>query len=366
MAELRVECPACDAKLKLSNPALVGKTIRCPKCKERFVVPAEEVQEPTVEDTFEEEEQPEEIKPRKKKKKAKAKKSSQLPYLIGGGAFLVAIVVILIMALGGSDNKKNANVAAGKEVSGDTNADVGRRSGQKKGKEITGDTNTDVGKNSGQNKGKEITGDTSNGIQPASTAVPPQFTYDVAKLGYDPNKPDKTITVREWLGLSSAGNQGPLDYNGKVLASEGRICSMGGGDRSKARAVLTVFNPDDGPTVDHVARTIPIFVFLSDQVDWTRLRPGQIVKVVGQGKRPAGAFDSPQLLNSVILTVSGEGDKPMSSKDVIEAYASAPKKYKAGWVTDQSVTLVGTVYRVPNVKPGLDPLLLVGEPGSLV
>jgi hypothetical protein len=329
------------------------------------VVPAEEVQEPTVEGTFEEEEQPEEMKPRKKKKKAKAKKSSPLPYLIGGGAFLVVIVVILIIALGGSDNKKNANLAAGKEVTGDTNTDVGRHSGQKKGKEITGDTNTDVGKHSEPKKGKEITGDTTNGTQPTSTAAPPQFTYDVAKLGYDPNKPDQTIAARDWPSRFSGGNQDLVSYNGKVLASEGRIRAIWGGDRNViARAALFLFDAD-WPTIKG-RPPVPIMVFLSDQVDWQRLRPGQIVKVVGQAKTPSGTPTEVQLHNSAILTISGDGDKPMSPKDVVDANASEPLKYKSGVVTDHYVTLVGTVYKVPNVKPELEPLLLVGEPGSLV
>ncbi len=363
MAELRVQCPACDARLKLSDPELVGKAIKCPKCKERFVVPVEEDDEPTVEDTFEAEERPEKVKPRKKKK-AKGKKASSLPYLIGGAVFLVAIVVILIVALGGSDNKKNANLAKGKEITRETNTDVGKHSGQKKGKVITSDTETDVGRNSGRENGKETNGDTADETKRTSSAAPPQFTYDVAKLGYDPNKPDQTIAAHEWPRRRSARDQWLSAYEGKVLAVVGRIHAIWGGDHNSiGKASIFLFDAD-GPRVDYASRTVPITVFLSDQVDWQRLRPGQIVKVAGQVRTPPAG--EPQMFNSVILTVSGEGDKPMSPKDLVEAYALEPKKYKAGWVTDLYVTLVGTVYRVPNVKPGLDPLLLVGEPGSLV
>ncbi len=35
-------CPHCDAKLKLKNPELAGKKIKCPKCAEPFVVTPDE------------------------------------------------------------------------------------------------------------------------------------------------------------------------------------------------------------------------------------------------------------------------------------------------------------------------------------
>jgi Leucine-rich repeat (LRR) protein len=43
---LTCRCPACQALLKLKDPAVVGKKIRCPKCSEAFVVQALDSAEP--------------------------------------------------------------------------------------------------------------------------------------------------------------------------------------------------------------------------------------------------------------------------------------------------------------------------------
>ena len=39
MDVLRTECPSCENTLRLKNPDLAGKRIRCPKCEEPFRVP---------------------------------------------------------------------------------------------------------------------------------------------------------------------------------------------------------------------------------------------------------------------------------------------------------------------------------------
>jgi hypothetical protein len=41
MTEIKVVCPSCSALLKLANPSLAGKKIRCPKCKGVVPVPAD-------------------------------------------------------------------------------------------------------------------------------------------------------------------------------------------------------------------------------------------------------------------------------------------------------------------------------------
>jgi predicted Zn finger-like uncharacterized protein len=38
VSPLRAACPACKSKLKLRDSKLVGKRIRCPKCKEPMLV----------------------------------------------------------------------------------------------------------------------------------------------------------------------------------------------------------------------------------------------------------------------------------------------------------------------------------------
>src|SRR5579872_3926246 len=44
----QIECPHCETKLKIKNPSLFGKKIRCPKCSEPFVAEAP----PADEDEF--------------------------------------------------------------------------------------------------------------------------------------------------------------------------------------------------------------------------------------------------------------------------------------------------------------------------
>lgn len=40
MSELQAKCPHCQVRMKLKDPALAGKKVRCPKCREPFTVPA--------------------------------------------------------------------------------------------------------------------------------------------------------------------------------------------------------------------------------------------------------------------------------------------------------------------------------------
>jgi hypothetical protein len=86
---IRCVCPSCEAPLVLKNPALAGKEIACPKCKERFVVPSAD------------EDQDDDERPRKKKKKKKAPQSHMGLYLAlgGGGLVLVALAVVLVVIL---------------------------------------------------------------------------------------------------------------------------------------------------------------------------------------------------------------------------------------------------------------------------
>ena len=32
------QCPSCDARLKIQNPAAVGKKVRCPNCQNPFTI----------------------------------------------------------------------------------------------------------------------------------------------------------------------------------------------------------------------------------------------------------------------------------------------------------------------------------------
>ena len=87
-----IQCPECQAKLKLRNAPSPGKKIICPKCQTPFAIGEEELALPTAE-VLEEEEEPQ--KPKLKKKKRKGSNSS-LGLIIGlsiGGLLLVGAMV---------------------------------------------------------------------------------------------------------------------------------------------------------------------------------------------------------------------------------------------------------------------------------
>lgn len=106
-----IECPECQARLKLRNKPTAGKKIICPKCQMSFVCGAEEESAPAASlsrktpapPPEEEEEQEEEpvIKPKKKKKKGKSS-GSGMGLIIGlsvGGLILVGGLVWGVMFL---------------------------------------------------------------------------------------------------------------------------------------------------------------------------------------------------------------------------------------------------------------------------
>jgi hypothetical protein len=83
MAEpIRTACPQCDCRVNVADPNLVGKKIRCPRCKQAFVVEALEDEAPAKR----------EREPRKFKKKPNEGGSMLPMLLIGGGVLLVLVL----------------------------------------------------------------------------------------------------------------------------------------------------------------------------------------------------------------------------------------------------------------------------------
>jgi hypothetical protein len=83
MAELiRTACPQCDCPVKMNDVKLLGKKIRCPRCKQPFVVEAQEEEVPAES----------ERKPRKFRKRPKGGGSVLPIVLIGGGVLLLLIL----------------------------------------------------------------------------------------------------------------------------------------------------------------------------------------------------------------------------------------------------------------------------------
>jgi hypothetical protein len=142
-APIACTCPSCAGRLTIKDPSLVGKRIRCPKCKEPFTVEAsadveaapvkrkappavpapprksrprtdeEDEAPPSRRQRSRSEDEEEEERPAKKKRKKKKKKANNLPLLIGGGAAaLVAIgvvVAVIVMNSGGSSSSSGQN-----------------------------------------------------------------------------------------------------------------------------------------------------------------------------------------------------------------------------------------------------------------
>jgi predicted Zn finger-like uncharacterized protein len=48
MSEIRFSCPGCDATLRVSDPALAGKKVKCPKCGNITIIPAPDAKAPAV------------------------------------------------------------------------------------------------------------------------------------------------------------------------------------------------------------------------------------------------------------------------------------------------------------------------------
>jgi dienelactone hydrolase len=85
-----ITCPHCDGTFKSQAGIATGKTVACPKCRERFVVAAPAVTAPADDDVMDDDEAP---RPAKRRKKAKSQSSAFVPLLVVGG-FVVVIAVV--------------------------------------------------------------------------------------------------------------------------------------------------------------------------------------------------------------------------------------------------------------------------------
>jgi uncharacterized Zn finger protein (UPF0148 family) len=106
-------CPACDRPLKVKDE-LAGRKVKCPKCGEGVVVPAEEEDEkaavgPPPKKSRPQEHDEEEDRPRKKKKKKKQQDSKMPLILLAGGGLLLVGIVVLVIVLVSSGGKKKAD-----------------------------------------------------------------------------------------------------------------------------------------------------------------------------------------------------------------------------------------------------------------
>src|SRR5262245_22102585 len=112
MPESQLRCPSCKAVLKLAALPPVGKSVRCPKCRDTIRVPADDEDE--REDEEKEETRPA-MRPRSRRgsdgRRRKKRGGPSLGLWLGIGGGVVAAVMVVLVVLGG---KKGADQAVDK------------------------------------------------------------------------------------------------------------------------------------------------------------------------------------------------------------------------------------------------------------
>lgn len=330
MPALRVACPSCDANVTIKNPALAGKTVECPKCGEPMVLP-ELDDEPEPDDDYD--------RPRKKKSKRYKKAAAGgalVRNLAGGAVLLVLLGVGAVVWINRSKDKPAETTDAGSGT-------VPKNAAREPERPVI----------TGANPPKITTGSQPETANPAPA---PKLPYDIAKLGYDPAKPDFTIPAVEWPRRSGPGDAGLVAYNDKVIVTEGRIYAIEGTDAPEGRTGPQTPTGPRGPVRFYFylfdaggklfgadGKAVAVGVHFPPGNDWKRYRPGQVVKVAGRGRTPKDAPTSLDLYNSVVLSVAGEGHPPMTTEQFATAVATNPKEYASNFTTCQYVTLKAVV-----------------------
>jgi predicted Zn finger-like uncharacterized protein len=103
MADSRVFCPACDARLKLTDDWPPGRKIRCPKCNAVFSVPEADEEpiseaKPARRQSAKYDEEDELERPRRRRRKRPVKEGVQPAVLVG---IILACVLLGSAVLGG-------------------------------------------------------------------------------------------------------------------------------------------------------------------------------------------------------------------------------------------------------------------------
>jgi hypothetical protein len=177
-----------------------------------------------------------------------------------------------------------------------------------------------------------------------------------------------TIEAVKWPRRSGSGDRGLLTYNGKIIATEGRIYGFFGNDRparagdpgGALRVGFYLFDAG-GQIFGADGKAVAVTAYLAEGTDWTKFRPGQVLKIVGKATTPDDAPTSLSLANAVVLSVSGEGDPAFTPMQLDAAVDKDTKTYAGGFTTDRSVTLTGVVSAVPKASEGANPVLVVTE-----
>ena len=330
MSGFRVACPECGTRLKIADRALRGTEVACPNCEEVFEVPELEpaagaAKERATSATAQ-------TQPRKSKQRKRLTGSSVARYIVGGVVLLALVGVVVVVWTG---RGKNRDIAGTPPAAGQP--DVGPRSVPPR------------------------TGEPGEPTEPL-----PKLSFDASKLGYDPLRPDQTIPALKWPRRSSRGDTSLTAYNGRIIATTGRIYGLFGTDRGLGNAPLgrtkTQFYlfDADGRLFGDDGKAVAVSVQLADVMDWKQYRPGQVVKVIGRGQTPKDAPTSLSLVDVVVLATTGAGDLPMTTEQLAAAVRSDPKTYTGGFTADRYVTLNGVISDLPAADPqGRNPPVVV-------
>ena len=98
---MRIECPHCEARVRLDEPPEDDTPIRCPECRKKFVPPE-----------MDDEDDRRPARKGGKKRRAAEEPKSMMPWIAAGGVVAVAAVVGIVVVVTSSGSKPAAATAA--------------------------------------------------------------------------------------------------------------------------------------------------------------------------------------------------------------------------------------------------------------
>jgi hypothetical protein len=201
----------------------------------------------------------------------------------------------------------------------------------------------------------------------------PRLNFDVAALGYDPYKPDMTVSVLDWPRRLSRVAQIPESYFGKIITTKGRVALLNGSDekdknvKPTGRLLVRVNLADPGGKLaDDNGKAYFITVHLHPSQDWHKCLPGRIIKVAGRAGDPTSkSRTSLFLLDAVLLSVEGDEDPSMTPEEAVQNYPKMSSSPYRGTVVETYTILTGVVStkQIPSNEHNLYVYLVYGDKG---
>jgi hypothetical protein len=210
---------------------------------------------------------------------------------------------------------------------------------------------------------------------PLVNLLEPRLNFDVAALGYDPYKPDMTLSVIQWPHQRNRFDSIPESYFGKIIATQGRVAQVHGSDekdkfgKPTGRLRVGVYLADPGGKfVDENGKDNCVSVTLAASENWRAYRPGKVVKVVGRADGAGGKTRSVLYLwDAVLLSAEGEGNPSMTPEQVVKNSPKGSVVHSIGERLEPYTILIGVVStkQVPSTGGKLYVNLVYGSQGVL-